>query len=245
MPFSEKSSTGTSVLIKGVNSLEYSPVPLHTVYLSSDLASGPVNVELGSSLPFEGVQLLLGNDLAGDKVVINPIVTDVPCVEQLPDPVEKEIPNLYPACAVTRATSKKKLSDEDKGVEMADTFISQVFEEVVPKDLSGTKSLEEDDDISSWRKEAELNSRPHLIAEQHRDPEISPLFQRAVNENEVSQNPVCFFTKNGVLMRKWRPPDVPTDDEWAVKYQIVVPKVYRPGILSMAHETPFGWSHGR
>lgn len=44
--------------------------------------------------------------------------------------------------------------------------------------------------------------------------------------------------KNGVLMRKWRPPDVPADDEWAVKCQIVVPKVYRPEILSMAHETP-------
>ena len=56
------------------------PVPLHTVYLSSDLVSGPVIVGLGSLLPFEGVQLLLGNDLAGDKVVVNPIVTDVTCV---------------------------------------------------------------------------------------------------------------------------------------------------------------------
>ena len=74
LPFSEKSSTGTCVLIKGVNSLEYSPVPLHTVYLSSDVVSGPVNVGLGSSLPFGGVQRLLGNDLAGDKVVINPSV---------------------------------------------------------------------------------------------------------------------------------------------------------------------------
>lgn len=194
LPFSEKSSTTASVLIKGVNSLEYSPVPLHTVYLSSDLVSGPVNVGLGSSLPFEGVQLLLGNDLAVDKVVINPIVTDVPCVEQLPGPVEKEIPNLYPACAVTRAMSKKKLSDEDKDVDIADTFISQVFEETAPKNLSGTKSLE-DDDISSLSKDVELNSRSYLIAEQHRDLEILPLFQRAVSENEVSQNPVCFFTK--------------------------------------------------
>ena len=75
--------------------------------------SGLVNVGLGSSLPFEEVQLLLRNDLAGDKVVINPIVTDVPCVEQLPDPVEKEIPNLYAVCTVTRAMSKKKSLDED------------------------------------------------------------------------------------------------------------------------------------
>ena len=39
-------------------------------------------------------------------------------------------------------------------------------------------------------------------------------------------------------MRKWRPFDVPADDEWAVYYQIVVPKSYRHEILSIAHESP-------
>lgn len=81
-------------------------------------------------------------------------------------------------------------------------------------------------------------STSQLIAGQREDPEISPLFSRSVSENEVSQNPTCYFTKNGVLMRKWRPLDVPAEDEWAVKYQVVVPKTYRQDILSMAHETP-------
>ena len=54
----------------------------------------------------------------------------------------------------------------------------------------------------------------------------------------LSRDPVCFYTKNDVLMRKWRPSDVPADDEWAVKYQIVVPSSYRPHILSLAHDTP-------
>ena len=140
LPFSETSSTGTSVLIKGVNSSDYMPVPLHTVYLSSDLVSGPVKVGLGSSLPFKVVQLL-GNDLAGYKVVINPIVTDMPCVEQLPDPVEKEIPNLYPACAITHAMSTKKSSDDYKDVDLEDTFINQVFQEAVPKNLPWNKVI--------------------------------------------------------------------------------------------------------
>ena len=39
-------------------------------------------------------------------------------------------------------------------------------------------------------------------------------------------------------MRKWRPFDVPADDEWAVYHQIVVPKSYRHEILSTAHESP-------
>ena len=39
-------------------------------------------------------------------------------------------------------------------------------------------------------------------------------------------------------MRKWRPSDVPTDNEWAVKHQIVVHSSYRPHILSLAHGNP-------
>lgn len=45
-------------------------------------------------------------------------------------------------------------------------------------------------------------------------------------------------------MRKWRPPDVSVEDEWAVKLQIVVPKSYRQDILSMAHETPLAGHMG-
>ena len=40
------------------------------------------------------------------------------------------------------------------------------------------------------------------------------------------------------IPRKWRLPDVPAEDEWAVKYQVVVPKTYRQEILGIAHETP-------
>ena len=47
-----------------------------------------------------------------------------------------------------------------------------------------------------------------------------------------------FQVKKDVLMRKWRPSDVPAGDEWAVKHQIVVPSSYRPHILSLAHDTP-------
>ena len=43
-------------------------------------------------------------------------------------------------------------------------------------------------------------------------------------------------------MRKWRSPEVSADDEWAVNHQIVVPKIYRSEILSLAHETPSQFS---
>ena len=41
--FSEKNSSGTSVLIQGVK-CEFVNVPLHDIYLSSDLVNGPVAV---------------------------------------------------------------------------------------------------------------------------------------------------------------------------------------------------------
>ena len=134
--FPEESSVGASVLIRGISCTEYSPVPLHTVYLKSSLVSGP---GIQPSLPFEGVHLILGNDLAGDKVVANAIVTETPCLEQPPVPVEKTIPGQYPACVVTRAMSKKKENSEDE-ITLADTIIGQVLESEPPK-TSGSEPV--------------------------------------------------------------------------------------------------------
>ena len=86
--------------------------------------------------------------------------------------------------------------------------------------------------------QVEKMSTSKLIAEQHDDPEVSPIFSRSVSESEVSQNPTCYFTKNGVPMKMCRPLDVPTEEEWAVQYQMIVPKTYRPDVLSTADETP-------
>ncbi len=43
-------------------------VPLHQVTLNSGLVVGDIIVGTRSQLPVEGVQVILGNDLAGDKV---------------------------------------------------------------------------------------------------------------------------------------------------------------------------------
>jgi len=70
--------------------------------------------------------------------------------------------------------------------------------------------------LSDHSRDNSLNDKGHdklSIDEQHRDPEISCLFGKAVCENEVSQVPVYCFTKNGILMRKWQPPDVSADTE--------------------------------
>ena len=75
LPFSEKTSSGTSVLIQGVECGTVN-IPLHHVNLSSDLVTGLVVIGIKPSLPFKG------NYLAGDKVVVNPLVTDTPNIGQ-------------------------------------------------------------------------------------------------------------------------------------------------------------------
>ena len=248
LPFSEKTSSGTSVLIQGVE-CGFVNVPLHNIYLSSDLVTGLVAVGIRPSLPFKSVHLLLGNDLAGDKVVVNPLLTNIPCIDQPPDPIEQEIPDLYPSCAVTRAMAKKA-KQNDGDIDLTDTFLGQSFKHEITNSLSSSlsdKQTELHNKSESSHYSAILNdqgqghdlvSRSQLCKEQHNDPEILPLLERALDEKEIDQVPVCFYVKNGILMRKWRPPDVSAEDEWTVNHQIVVPRVYRPEILNLAHETP-------
>ena len=83
-------------------------------------------VGIRPSLPFKGVHLLLGNDLAGDKDVVNPLLTTLPCIDQPPDPIEQEIPDLYPSFAITRAMAKKE-KQNDGDIDLTDTFLGQSF----------------------------------------------------------------------------------------------------------------------
>ena len=240
LPFSEKTSSGTSVLIQGVECGTVN-IPLHHVNLSSDLVTGLVVIGITPSLPFKGIHLLLGNDLAGD-----PLVTDTPNIGQTDDPIEQEISDLYPSCAVTRAMAKNAiLKDSNFDTDLTDTFIGQYFNNEIKKSLDPSLSDTQTDSSMSCHSSPRSNDQGHdtlsksqLIQEQQTDPEISKLFFRALPEDEISQVPMCYYIKNGILMRKWRPYDVPADDEWAVYHQIVVPKSYRHEILSIAHESP-------
>ena len=210
------------------------------------MVTGLVVIGITPSLPFKGVHLLLGNDLAGDKVVVNPLVTDTPNIGQTDDPIEQEIPDLYPSCAVTRAMAKKAiLKNSNSDIDLTDTIIGQYFNNEIKKSLDPSLSDTQTNSSMSCHSPPrsidqghDTLSKSQLIQEQQTDPEISKLIFRALPEDEISQVPMCYYINNGILMRKWRPYDVPADDEWAVYHQIVVPKSYRHEILSIAHESP-------
>lgn len=77
---SPSSSLNMCALIQGVNSDvgQFKAVPLHQVHLQSSLVTGVVEVGVVAGLPIPGVMFVLGNDLAGERVSVIPLVSEVP-----------------------------------------------------------------------------------------------------------------------------------------------------------------------
>ena len=67
LPFSEQSDTGETALVRGMG-LSVVSAPVHRLQLFSDLVQGEVCLAVRPAFPVEGVQLVLGNRLAGGHV---------------------------------------------------------------------------------------------------------------------------------------------------------------------------------
>jgi len=186
-------------------------VSLYAVNLKLDLVSGSVTVGVRPTVPVQGVSLLLGNNLASDKVVVNPIVSLEPCVQE--DSQEQVESDVFPSCAVTRAMSKiseetsNQTTKENDLVDIETTFLATLKDPLIHK---------------------------KLIEEQTKDPDTMRLASKILPLEEVNKVPISFYMKDGVLMRKWRPPDVPVVDDW-----IVVPRPYQREVISLSHDTPW------
>ena len=96
LPFEMSSATGESVIIQGVEG-GFINVPLHRVNLVSDIVSGSVVVGVMGTLPAKGVSMLLGNDLAGGKVIAEPKVVMEPVTSAETEKIEEEIPGVFPS----------------------------------------------------------------------------------------------------------------------------------------------------
>lgn len=104
LPFSLQSDTGDSILVRGMG-MSTLTVPLHMVKLSSGLVNGEIVVGVRPALPVEGVHLILGNELAGERVwadiPVSPIVSSGNVFQQT-------LANVDPICVTTRAMTRNK-----------------------------------------------------------------------------------------------------------------------------------------
>ena len=55
----------------------------------------------------------LGNDLAGGRVSVLPVVSEVAVCDQQTENLADEFPGIFPACVVTRAQARKAESEKE------------------------------------------------------------------------------------------------------------------------------------
>ena len=144
----EKASEGDSVLIKGVGG-DYKPVPLQKVYLKSDLVTGPVEVGIVSEIPVEGVDMVLGNDLAGDRVKADPHMCKGPSIEKEDsDKKSQDDQGTDQACVVTRSKklkAKQETSEEKNEMGVESTLMNRDDRCQSDDELKRSEDCEKDD----------------------------------------------------------------------------------------------------
>ncbi|KAI2645228.1 Retrovirus-related Pol polyprotein [Labeo rohita] len=224
LPFSSQSSCGSDVLIQGIE-LGIVRVPLHSIYLRSNIVTGLVKVAVRSQLPVKGISLILGNDLAGSKVSTLPEVVDVPCASDKDDVLVQEFPSVFQSCVVTCAQARK-FEDE---IDLSDSFLGS--------EMSDSKAEVENECSSDVIVQPSFDfpfSKQQLISAQKTDETLLTCRSSVVDESDLPKYAIAYFLDDGVLMRKWSPEKVKHD--WSSVFQVVVPQPYRGYILSLAHD---------
>ena len=77
-----------------------------------------------------------------------------------------------------------------------------------------------------------------MITAQGKHPEVKKLLSQVVPTDEVDRVSMCFFVRDGLLLRKWVSPIARSDHPLAVKPRILTPRSLCASILELAHENP-------
>lgn len=112
LPFSQKTACGYNVILSGVE-MGCVPRPLHRVHIETELVRGVFPVAICPALPISGVTMLLGNDIAGGRVVPSLEVFDV-AIGKLKPPDRALSDTVYPSCVLTRPGTKSGTGKRDR-----------------------------------------------------------------------------------------------------------------------------------
>lgn len=172
--------SGADILIRGIG-MQCLRLLLHDLYFKSDLVTGPVRLGDTSCLPVEGVDVILGNYLAGGNVFPRPVVISELNARDCSRLVQC-FPTDFPACAV-RHTQAEKLRDV---VDPSETLLDNSSDH----DLTSEKAdVKENGKVETVPK---LNPvlgvrRKQLVAAQ----KTHPLFPRCI-ESTVDLKTKCY-----------------------------------------------------
>ena len=214
LPLTENSFTGANVLISGVE-MGILEVPLHEVNIKSSLINGNIVIGMRPSSPVEGISLILGNDLAGEKVMVDPRVVKKPRDDEETERLAEKFPGIFPASVVTSSMKAKKEVIKEQGKEeigLSGTFLENIdgkFEERNKEKADNALMRNESRNVKEnipEKQESESKSvisRQNLIVEQSKDKELLDLFKIALTPVEAEKVSVGYLIKDNILMRKW------------------------------------------
>ena len=167
------------------------------------------------SLPVEGISLILGNDLAGERVMVEQRVVAKPRDHEKTERLAEKFPCIFPASVVTLSMKAKKEAVKEQGKEeigLSGTFLEKIdgkFEErnkeKAEKALVRNESRNVKGNIPG-KHEGESKSvisRQNLIDEQSNDKELLDLFRITLTPVEAEKVSVGYLIKDKILMRKW------------------------------------------
>ena len=244
----ENSFTGANVLILGVE-MGVLEVPLYGVNIKSSLINGNIVIGMRPSLPVEGISLILGNDSAGERVMLDPRVVEKPRDDEKTERLAEKFPGIFPASVVTRSTKAKKEAIKKQGKEeivLSGTFLENIdgkFEERnnekaekalvrnVSRNVKGNIPGKQESESKS------VISRQNLIEEQSIYKDLLDLFKMALTPVEAEKVSVGYLIKDNIL-RKWSPTECDNSEKGETVYQIVVPTVHRREVLELAYDLP-------
>ena len=130
----ENSFTGANVLISGEET-GILKVPLYEVNIKFSLLNGNIIIGMRPSLHVEGISMTLRNDLAGEKVMVDPRVVEKPRDVEKMERLAEKFPGIFPASVVTRSKKAKKEATKEQSKEeigLSGTFLENTdgkFEE--------------------------------------------------------------------------------------------------------------------
>ncbi|KAK0134480.1 Retrovirus-related Pol polyprotein from transposon 412 [Merluccius polli] len=207
LPFSSVSDTGSVVLIRGIG-LQSFPVPLHRIQLFSGFVDGDITIAVRPSLPMEGIDMIIGNNIGRDCVFPEqksplPVVMKEVTSSVQTDGCLRDFPEVFTACAVTRAMARVQNAAPS---EVSRDTVARLFIPEVPAPLSCAE----------------------VIEAQKNDDGLKKYFALALDDCNSDHG---YCVQNGLLFRR---PCADNDVADGVM-QLVMPDKFRALALQTAH----------
>ena len=236
LPLGEQTACGSSAIIRGVE-MGFISAPLHTVHVRSALVSGYFKVAVRNELPIDGIALVMGNDIAGDKVYPVIEVVENPVFNDEPDELAVKFPDVFPVCVITRAQARKNGKDD-----LSNSIVMRALASgelpATPKVLAQRSSVNIKGGKVTDRVRDQLIlpvTKESLIKAQRSDPTLEKCFAAVLSAEALKTKQMGYFCEGELLMRKWCPLGAEESD-WSAVVQIVAPTAYRRQVLSLAHD---------